>query len=330
MNRKKLKFGFTGTSDALHGASDIIAHWWYIVFAALGSAIVSASVSFALEFSPLCEWENTNGFWLVLKLLIVNSWAALFFGFCLMIYGGKGTYTDLRNINTENNQLKVENQKIDKLKDRINSISEDSESLQDELYALHKKLVITWLKGSSRQLKMNTHNRVSIYYYVGNHFYLLARHSQNPKFAEIHRQKFSKNNGVISKAWEHRECIDVNACPEFPSDQEAYKNYMKKEYSYEIALTEKLTMKSCEYVALSITEADSHIGVIVFESDKSKCFTDEITANIRRYCEEYQGYMSDFIRGGIKYDKSAKVANLPNLHVDDDFLSIFTMKGDRE
>jgi len=320
-----LKFGFTGNSKLLTELSTTLGQWWYIFIAAAGSAIVSISASFAGTYDLAKSWNSVSSAISFFSFLqeMPWPWPGLGLGMIMIIYGGKGTYTDQKNLFKTNQELTSENNKIHQLKEKINSISEDSVSLQNELAELQIKLVTTWLKGSARQLKLGTNCRVTIYYYVSEHFYVLARYSQNPKYSEIHRQKFSKNHGVISKAWEHKSCVDIVDIPCYKDDPEKYKNYMFEKYGYPMEKTDKLTMKSCQYVAISIVEADNHMGVIVFESDKRGLLKDQKVAQIQKYCTEYQSYMVDFIYGGIKYDKTVKISSYSDQNVDDEFMKTF-------
>lgn len=318
-----LKFGFTGKSDFLAKFSASLGQWWYIFAAALGSAIVSISASFAGTYNLTESWSGFSSVLGFVLFLLKMPWTWLFIGAILILYGGKGTYDDQKNLYKRNEELLEENGTVSQLKKKVNSISEDSELLQNELLELQVKLVTTWLKGSARQLKLGTNCRVTIYFYVDRHFYLLARYSQNPKYSEIHRQKFSRNQGVISKAWEHQVCVDIKDIPSYVDDPEGYKNYMLTNYGCATEKTEKLTMKSCQYIGISIVEADKHVGVIVFESDKRGLWNSQKVAQIKKYCTEYQGYMVDFINGGIKYDKTVRVLAKPEQDVDDDFMKTF-------
>jgi len=318
-----IKFGFTGDSSSLQVLSTKLGHWWYIFFAAAGSAVISISASFAGTYDSSKEWGGTSGVQDFVLFLSTNPWLWIVVGALTILYGGKGTYTDQKALNKINSDLKADNSKVQQLKEKINGVTEDSESLQNELAQLQVKLVATWLKGSSRQLNLGTHCRATIYYYVDEHFYLLARYSQNPKYSEVHRQKFSKNQGVISKAWEHKVCVDIEGIPSYEEKPDDYKEYMQKNYGYAAEKTDTLTMKSCQYVAVSITEADNHIGVIVFESDTLGLFKTQKVSQIKKYCAEYQSYMVDFIHGGIKYDKTVKVSTHKEHDVDEEFMAEF-------
>lgn len=329
---ENIRFGFTGSSTAIIDFSKKLGQWWYIFIAAVGSAVVSIAASLATSYdfqAKLDTFKTLSGLDYAFKYCLIalsSPWFWLIIGIFMMMYGGKGTFDDQKNLNDENLRLKNENQKVAELREQINSISEDSELLQNDLADLQVKLVITWLKGSSRQLKLNTKTRVTIYYYVQEHFYLLARYSTNPILAEVHRQKFPRNQGVISKAWEHGFCVDTNEIPDYHTNKENYNNYMNATYGYSEVNVDKLTMKSCQYVAIAITEADRNIGVIVFETEQKGYFTKSKVTEIKRFCTTYQGYMVDFINGGVKYDKSVKVQKRPEMSVDEEFINTLGVK----
>lgn len=320
---KKINFGFTGSSDSLTKLSVSLGQWWYIFAAGLGSAIVSIASSFVAAYSHSSEWSSASGFWGVILFFFKNPVVWLFIGGLLIVYGGKGTYSDLENLKLENDRLSEENSKIERLSEKVNSLSEDSALLQNELSELQMKLVVTWLKGCSRQLNLNTNCRTTIYYYIDKHFYVLARHSQNPQLEEIHTQKFSRDHGVISKAWQHKSCIDIEDIPIYSDAPEKYIEYMSDKYGYAEERTTALTMKSCQYIAFSIVDADRNIGVIVFESNKAKNWNSQKVTQIKKYCEEYQGYLADFIRGGIKYDRTVQLPVHSKSDVDGEFIETF-------
>lgn len=326
----KLKFGFTGSSTALSQFSTKLGQWWYISFAAAGSALVSVCASFAVSFGFEAKLEVTSDIWAIILLFIWNPWSGIVLGVIGILYGGKGTFRDLDNLNNTNTLLLKDNQSVGTLKNKLNSVTEDSESLQNQLSDLQVKLVETWLKGSSRQFNLSTKERVTIYYYIDGHFYLLARHSQNPIYAETHRQKFSRNHGVISKAWQHKICVDIEKCPIYKDDPDGYKSYMNEHYQYDSEKIDGLAMKSSRFVAISIIDADKHIGVIVIESVRADFFKSQKVSQIKRYCTDYQSYMVDFIKGGIQYDKSAQIAKNHNLHVDQDFINTLKKGGKNE
>lgn len=325
---KKLKFGFTGVSDRLQQTSVKVGQWWYIVAAILGSAAFGVSTAFVGNYNFSDQWDVAQGFKACSKALICNPWVFIVCSIGVMLYGGKGTYMDLENLKLENDELNKENLEVVQLKKRLNSAIEDSEALQNNLSESHVKLVTTWLKGCSKQNNLKTHDRITIYYCVKDHFYVLARYSQNPKFAEIHRQKFSKIRGVICEAWEHKVCIDIDNIPSYGKNPDAYKEYMHEKYGYDGKKVDALTMKSCQYVARSISEADNPLGVIIFEADQEGYYKSQKVAQLKKYCTEHQSYLVDFIRDGIKYNKSVKVASKGDGDVDHEFLTNFQGGGE--
>jgi hypothetical protein len=324
---KKLRFGFTGGSDKLQQSSIKLGQCWYLLFAVLGSAAFGISTAYIGNFEFCAKFNEANEFKKCL-VLIWSPWALALCGVIAMFYGGKGTYIDLENLKLENDRLKEENSKVEQLKKRLNSAIEDSESLQNKLSESHVKLVTTWLKGCSKQNNLKTHDRITIYFCVEDHFYVLARYSQNPKFAEIHRQKFSKIRGVICEAWEHKVCIDIDSIPSYSNDPDGYKAYMSEKYGYEEKRVDALTMKSCQYVATSISEADNPLGVIIFESDQEGYYKTQKVNQLTKFCTEHQSYLVDFIRYGIKYNKSVKVASKGDEDVDHEFLANFQGGGE--
>jgi hypothetical protein len=54
----KQKFGFSGESSVLNKISNSLGQWWYIFFAAVGSAVISISASFAGTYSFCEKWGN--------------------------------------------------------------------------------------------------------------------------------------------------------------------------------------------------------------------------------------------------------------------------------
>ena len=317
---KEIKFGFTGKSTKIPSVANSLARWWYILFAIIGTVLLSTSCSFIKDYNLNVSFSNASTFYQYLKFILYNPWFYLISGVGSMLYGSHGTYLDLDNLRDENKALKIENDKINYLKKTINNRSEDCELLREKLSESHSKLVVTWLKSSANQLKLNTHDRVTIYYYIDKHFYLLARHSQNPSFNAVHRQKFPTKYGVISQAWKHKVCIDTQNCPEFALDSSGYIKYMDENYGYTENKIIQLHMKSCSFVAISVNDVDSHVGVIVFESEKKDHFQTQKIRDIKKYCLKYQSYMVDFIRDGINLDKSIKTSEIKVFSTEEDFL----------
>ena len=117
--------------------------------------------------------------------------------------------------------------------------------------------------------------------------------------------------------------MDTENIPDYSNDSNGYVKYMESKYGYEREKISSLTMKTRQYVSVAVVETDKHIGVIVFESESGDKFKTQKVAQIKKHCQSYQGYMVDFIKGGIKYDRSAKINLKENGDPDEEFLSIF-------
>ena len=214
---------------------------------------------------------------------------------------------DIKIINEKNIELEKENPK---LKDDLEASIEENGLLKSNISELHGELVRAWLKCTSNELQMSTKERITIYYYYDPSFYLLARFSLNSEYSEIHRETFKRTKGVISEAWKYQECIKIKGCPSFKDDPEGYYAYSKEHYNYSETACKNLTMKSCQYIAISIKEMDECIGVIVFESDHPEVFNSEKVEKITAHCEKSISYLIGFTKKGIELGQEAKIVKL--------------------
>lgn len=325
------KFGFTGESTLFKDIGEKFGKGLYIYSAALGTIFLSVGSAFAGSFDFSKDWQTVFGFWLSIKLILFNPYTALIVGGILFIYGARGTYLDQDRQQTQNKQLASENNKLNKsvtgLEEALNSTQEELQEQKSERNKLNKELVTTWLKSASKNLELNSTERATIYYEFDDAFSLLARHSINPEYAKIHRQKFPLNQGVIGKAWQHG-CHIEKDCPSSKNNAE-YEKYLIETYKYEKDKINTLTMKSCRYIALAIVDADEHIGVIVFESTEPDFLAKNDRENkVREHCKNYQGQLSKFVRDGLKLDREVTIKrDGKNKSVEDDILQIMENKS---
>jgi outer membrane murein-binding lipoprotein Lpp len=325
------KFGFTGESSLFRDVGEIISKGLYIIFAALGTVLLSVGSAFAGSFDFLKDWQSVSGFWLTIKLILINPFTALCLGGVLFIIGALGTYLDQDRQQTQNKKLASENNDLNKsvseLEEALNSTQEELQEQKSETNKLNKELVTTWLKSASKHLELNSTERATIYYEFDNVFSLLARYSINPEYTKIHRQKFPLNEGVIGKAWQNGKHIEKD-CPN-SSNQQEYENYLTQTYGYDKERIDTLTMKSCRYTALAIVDADVHVGVIVFESTQPDFFekTDKVD-EIIRHCKNYESQLSKFVRDGLKLDREVTIKpDVKNVSVEDDFIKTMENKS---
>lgn len=326
------KFGFTGESTVLRDFGEIISKGLYIISTALGTIFLTLGSAYAGSFDFSKTWSTASGFWSSTSVLIFsNPIAGFVVGGALLSYGLLGSFLDQERLQKQNKQLSLDNGGLNRsvtgLAEALNSTQEELQEQKSETNKLNKELVTTWLKTASKNLELNSTERATIYYEFDEAFYLLARHSINPEYAKIHRQKFPLNQGVIGKSWQHG-CHVEKDCPN-SKNYDDYEKYLIETYEYEKDKINTLTMKSCRYVALAIVDAEVHIGVIVFESTESDFLEKNDSENkIREYCKNYQGQLSKFVRDGLKLNREATIKrDGKSKSVEDDILKIMGDKN---
>jgi len=314
------KFGFSGSSEFFKNLGDGFGKGLYILCAALGTIFLTIGGAYAGNYDFSDEWSKTSGYIKCFTILIFNPNSALLFGGIIFSWGALGTYKDQDKQRLKMKKLEEENSKLSKTSSALNSTQEELQENKSRILGLHGELVKTWLKGLSKYLELDSNSRVTIYYEHDEEFYLLERHSKNPKYAKVHRQKFPLNQGVISKAWEH-ETHKEDACPH--SEDKGYSQYLHNTYDYDLDKVNSLTMKSCRYYAKAIIDADLHIGVIVFEGTETVFFDNNLENKINDYCHEHQGQLSKFVRDSLSFDKEVNIKrSAKTISVEDEFIQL--------
>ncbi|MCL6352653.1 hypothetical protein [Pectobacterium polaris] len=261
----------------------------------------------------------------LISYILTNPYLYIIIGACVLILseiGGHLKKNDLFNENLHLKQTCTENETSIKslsndnslLKSEINTEQEKTQKLREEICAVHIKQVTTWLKGVYKQMNFTFSERVSIYFKVNQEFHILDRYSSNPDYKEIHKQKFSLNQGVISKAWQRGVYHELNA-PVYSDDNNIYHEHMMKIYNFSENEISNLNMKSCRLLGVAITDADENIGVILFESTSEDSLTKILAEDILEYCKNYQSHLCGFVKDSIMYDdelKRNKVASKSN------------------
>lgn len=315
------KFGFSGNSDFFKKLGEGIGKGLFILFAAIGTILLSVGSGYAGSFEFSTEWGKATGFGGCLSLFFWNPVSALFGGGLFFLLGAIGTYNDQNRQNLSMTKLEQENDLLERTKSLLNLTQEELQERSSRILDLHSELVKTWLKGASKSFNFDGNARVTIYYEHDEEFYLLARYSINPKYAKVHRQKFPLNQGVISKAWEHGKHKEEQ-CPH-SSDYEEYSGYLEKAYEYTSDKINSLTMKSCRYYAKAISDADTHVGVIVFEGTELNFLSGGLEKSIDEYCQEHQGQLSKFVRDSLEFDKEINIKREgKKISVEDDLLRL--------
>ncbi len=321
--QKKLQsLGFSGESTLFQSIGMIVDNGFFIGLTAAGTILLAFGGGLVGGYDFEKAWAAAVSNYECFKVIALYPMLWLILGGMIFIAGSIGSYIDQKKLQQQSESLKAENSIIPELNEAINSSQEVVESLKSALRKLHTDLVTTHLKAAYKSLELSTNDRVSIYYEYDNEFYLLARHSQNPEYAKSHRQKFSLNQGVIGQAWQHQRHAEKD-CPEFQRKAE-YLEYLLNKYGFKEAQALGFAMKSCRYLAFAISDADAHAGVIVFESTDPAFFdgcSGEIEKNIYKYCLDYQGIHSKFLRDGLNLNREVNVKRaISKISVEEEFL----------
>jgi hypothetical protein len=317
-------FGFSSRSKIFGRLGILIDNSFYIILTTIGTIALGFGGGLVgnYKYDELMKAAVTTAdqAWVLISYPLI--W--MLFGAVLVLLGAVGTYKDQKKLQEKADSFEAQVAVIPELNDAINSAQETMESYKSNLRKMHSELVATHLKSAYKSLDLTTSDRISIYYEHANDFYLLARYSKNPVFAKPHRQKFALNQGVIGKAWQNQKHVEKD-CPN-SEDQSAYLEYLGEKYGFKPAQALNFAMKSCRYVAVAIADADSHTGVIVFESIASPFFDGsdgQLEENIYEFCRDYQSIHSKFLRDGLELNREVNAANSTNASVEKDFLNHF-------
>jgi len=283
-----------------------------VIFIGLGGAFVGS-------YKGAVEWAKVVDVATFIAFILTNAYIGLFFGGLIYLSSEYIRYEKTRKIEKENVKLKQDISELNDISLVVNGYQENIQNLNNQIYKLQNDLAIGWLKHVFKLFRMNSTERVSIYFEQNEVFSLLARYSANPHYKKAHRQKFPLNEGVISQAWSYGEKVEKN-CPKYEDDMDGYCDYMVSTYRFNIADLKRFYMKSCWYVAIAISKADDNLGVIVFESTDQNILNDTEIAGLISYCKENQSYLAQFIEES-KALEVAKRMESANSNTDDDFLS---------
>ncbi len=326
-------FGFSSNTKILTKIGTVADNGFFILLTVIGAILLTIGGAYAGTFNLSDAIKKSTEASDYANIIFCSPITFFLLGGISSLCGGIGSYKDQSKQQKEIKTLKVENGKLPETRKALSATIEQLQQNKSELAHLHTELVQTWLLGTCKQFKLTTNDRVSIYYENDEEFFLLARYSKNPKLSKSHRQKFPLNKGVIGKAWEHGQHIDIS-CPPY-SSKEPYDTHMKDQYDYESDKVANLTMKSCRYIAKAITDADIHIGVIVFESTNPNFIKDEdegegdnIKVQLLEYCDGHQSLLAKFVRDGFKYSKEVNLKPENKVQsVEDEFSSMLNNGG---
>ncbi|EKO3952779.1 hypothetical protein DXJ58_18045 [Vibrio fluvialis] len=311
--KHSLNFGFSSNKTFFQKSARTFEKRFYMLLTVLGTASFTYAggfVSNAKTFWALTEGSalfDAHGFWDSAWVILSHPAPHFLYATFMLGWGLSGSSKDYENLLNRNKELEKKEDENNKLKADIESSEVENATLNGLMKAKHAQLVETWLNGAfSQLLGKNTKARVSIYYYYDGSFYMLARFSPNGRLKEIHKQKFSPTQGVIQSVYEDLICHEFKA-PEYKKSTEAYDSYMIENYGYEKEQLKSFNMKSCRYFGEAIREADSVIGIILYESEDPKdLLKPSLIQDIENYHKNYWSHLCQFVRQGLEHDLSTK------------------------
>lgn len=236
--------------------SSFIAFWKHIEKNRFESWTVVSSAFFAI----LAVFNlNKQLFWLItLRHIIITL---LFFNVVITLWLHLRQTKQKENSESKCKELMETNQKqaeeIQKLENKI-----------QDIYRIYSNVFTEHLASLFFKLNLTDNERISMYKFQDDYFYIIGRYSINPDLKEINRDKYPKE-GLIYKAWCDGEYF-LNDSPEFKRNK-AY-NFFNNIAPINKVTFDSLTMKSRSYYlkAFTNTKKIDRIAIIIIESKKNK------------------------------------------------------------
>lgn len=316
MTNRNPIFGFSGDGRVIAALAMNACKSVFVLCNVLGPLIAGIGCSYISNFTLTSE----ESYLATAKHILFSSWGIVLTGIIITLTGAIGAYRDASELKQQNEMLRKDNEETVELRKRINDIEESNKGLNDEIHRLYMNLVETWLQAISKHIQLTTRERITIYYESNQEFKSLRRFSRNQILKQTHRITFPIGKGVISKAWENEIHIE-DSLPQHDEHPEEYIRITSERFCYSQEEIDRLTMKSCRYLAIAIADSGTHIGVILFESLDPSAFSNNRIEGFTKYYEEHVTHLSGYIRDARNYDKLKAVNdNLPKKSAESDIL----------
>ncbi|CDL84039.1 hypothetical protein [Xenorhabdus szentirmaii] len=279
----------------------------YNILNGLSSVIFGITGLFIPTSDVLNNIKNSESFIGSLALIFSSYWIYLILlGILLLIVGSVGNSREISNLKGKIKKLSNDNNILKKaetnLKEKIDEAEQELVETKTTIRKLNLDSIEIWLKVYSKQLELTNSDRVSLYYEDNKNLHILSRYSINPRLKEIHKQKFPLDKGVISDAWQNGVCYKV--IPVSYSDSPSqYIKHCEAIFGYDEDEIKSLTMKSQLYFAKAITDADDHIGIIIFESYNPNLFDDGKKDEVKSFLESSSSLLTNLIKASKKFDQ---------------------------
>ncbi len=183
--------------------------------------------------------------------------------FCILMAIGGFTLYAQNCIMSEIKFLRKEKNEYDNLRSNING-----------LFTIYLRKIATILKFTATE-------RISVYIFHNDEFFICSRYSENHKYKEFGRLHFSKDKGIIGKVYEEGEAFD-NGFPPYERKKE-YAEYMRKTYNFEGDVFRNLTMFPqwiYGYRVSKYSNVESEAVIIIESTNKSFLSPEEINAKL--------------------------------------------------
>lgn len=283
--------GFSNESRPISKLVGAIEEHAFVIMNAIGPIGVAVFLAFIADWwgkNSIGEISTGKDLLLAIKFVFWNPISGAFLFLFVTLWGAVGQAKDMKSLKSTNESLK---EKIDSLGEQNQCLEDEAEKLEgklrneiennyqlaEELLESFKKTAHLWTCQIFNELAFSVKHRISIYYLDGDkkNLVLLDRFAKNHEFNQPGRPFFSRDQGVIGRAWAHGEFFEKKI-PIFNRKNTNYYQYLEENYGFSRDVSSRLRMKSCTIGGFAIEDAHGHhVGVIIFESQDQNDFEDE-------------------------------------------------------
>lgn len=147
------------------------------------------------------------------------------------------------------------------------------------------------------KLNLKDSERINMYKYDNEKFYLIGRYSTNPTLKKVRRRSYKANQGLISKAWKESDYFLNSGVPDYGKKARERKrshDFFNKISPIDKAIFEAITMKSKSFYLKSLMDSKNinKTSIIVIESENTKAF---IKSEIDKIIQEEEAKLNSFV-----------------------------------
>lgn len=169
---------------------------------------------------------------------------------------------------------------INDLKNANDQCLEKIQLLENQIQQIHRnysEIFNEHLASLFFKLRLTDSDRISMYKYQDDKFYIIGRYSSNPVLKTIRRRYYNSNQGLIAKAWQEGIYFLNSGVPEYGAKLKHKKSihaFFNSIYQIDYSVIENITMKSKSFYLKAFMDSRGiqRTAIIVIESEKSKAF----------------------------------------------------------